>query len=319
MKKQILLFIAALIAVIQPAPAEDKVFPESDAIWNVQVTHWTGAATDIRYIYGLSGDTIINNKKYNKLYLLNDTTLHIDHNDTYVGGIREENKQVWFQIHDYDDGWGHQKRFEEYVLYDFSREEGDEFTRNNVLLFLGNYGELEVHTFDEEIVTKIIKMEETTQGKHFYVNYHPSYETFDAVWMEGIGSTNGIVWDQFIFAMSDTRSLKLACFKQGDEVIYLDNEFGGCFCERPSGDAIDFPESHSVLVFADKESASIKVVANKLQLSFELLNLQGQMLLQEKINSHPQSISYDGLPKGLYIYRITDNGKIIQTGKLIPE
>jgi hypothetical protein len=88
MKKYILLFITVLFSsnTIYSQTEDEKVFPESDAIW---VIHLYKGYESNQYIYGVSGDTIINEKKYSKLYLLNDSTLTIDAEDIYVAGIRQ--------------------------------------------------------------------------------------------------------------------------------------------------------------------------------------------------------------------------------------
>ncbi|MCC8145916.1 MAG: hypothetical protein LIO93_05645, partial [Bacteroidales bacterium] len=270
MKKILLLtvFLTLLSGSIKP---EDKVFPESDAIWNVHVRD--GGFRQC--IYGLSGDTVIDNKRYSKLYLLNDTILPAGPDDFYLGGLREENKQVWFLT------WEHNNRlspfsYEEYILYDFSKEEGDTFIRNNVLCFSNNTN-LEIADVFDEITTKVNKVEHISLGKQMHVEFSPKWgvQTNKTVWVEGIGSLNGILWDHCMFPMSvmDAET-KLACFKQGDEVIYNNNEFGSCFCDTPDV-SIDSPSVPSVLVYADATNQSLVVISGKLPLRMEIIGLDG--------------------------------------------
>jgi len=69
--KRILFLAIVWIALCYTTKAqEENVFPTNNAIWNIYIE-------GDRYIYGLKGDTIINDTLYNKLYLLNDTILKL--------------------------------------------------------------------------------------------------------------------------------------------------------------------------------------------------------------------------------------------------
>ena len=88
------------------------------------------------YTYYLEGDTIMNEKKYSKLYV-KDIQNNIDYG--YVGGIRVEGEKVYFDPTDFDKntlhmitaGMSHifegEGVFDEFCLYDFSLNEEDEF------------------------------------------------------------------------------------------------------------------------------------------------------------------------------------------------
>lgn len=52
-------------------------------------------------------------------------------------------------------------------------------------------------------------------------------------------------------------------------------------------------------------------------LRFELINNLGRVVLKQRLNDFPQTISLLKLPKGMYYYRVTKDGSQIQTGKLI--
>ncbi|MCC8145917.1 MAG: hypothetical protein LIO93_05650 [Bacteroidales bacterium] len=309
MKKILLLtvFLTLLSGSIKP---EDKVFPESDAIWNVHVRDYAFH----QYVYGLSGDTIINNKKYSKLYLLNDTILPAAPDDYYLGGLREENKQVWFLIHNHKSP---HSEISEYILYDFSKEEGDTFIRNNVLYLYGN-SFLYVAGIMDEMSTTVNKVEYTSLGRQMHVD-HPTwfFQPNEIIWVEGIGSLNGILWDYWSFPMSVSDvETKLACFKQGDEVIYNNNEYGSCFCDTPDV-SIDSPSAPSVLVYTDAPSQSLVVISGKLPLRMEIIGLDGKCVREETISRHPHIVSYRDLNYGLYLYRLWDDNRIVQTGKVM--
>ena len=64
MKKLIILIGFGLLSASIHASGQEEVFPTKDAIWNIQVNE----NKQDEYRYGLIGDTIIDNKLYNKLY-----------------------------------------------------------------------------------------------------------------------------------------------------------------------------------------------------------------------------------------------------------
>ena len=130
------------------------VFPTEDAVWIIEekITterSWanpeTGLWYDIYYTYYtyyLEGDTIMNDKKYSKLYV-KDIQNNIDYG--YVGGIRVEGEKVYFDPVDFDyetldvitGGMYHMFEeegvFNEFCLYDFSLDKGDEFITGTFL------------------------------------------------------------------------------------------------------------------------------------------------------------------------------------------
>ena len=131
-----------------------EVFPTEDAVWIIEekITterSWanpeTGLWYDIYYTYYtyyLEGDTIMNDKKYSKLYV-KDIQNNIDYG--YVGGIRVEGEKVYFDPVDFDyetldvitGGMSHMFEeegvFNEFCLYDFSLDKGDEFITGTFL------------------------------------------------------------------------------------------------------------------------------------------------------------------------------------------
>ena len=56
---------------------------------------------------------------------------------------------------------------------------------------------------------------------------------------------------------------------------------------------------------------------DEISLSFQLFDLEGRLLKEEKIHSNPRRIHFNGMPSGKYILRITSGKKIIKTFKLI--
>ncbi len=131
-----------------------EVFPTEDAVWIIEekITterSWANPETGLwydvyikNYSYYLEGDTIIYNKKYSKLYVKDiSNNLHYG----YVGGIRIEGKKVYFDPVDFDyetlynvtGGMSYifeeEGIFNEFCIYDFSLDKGDEFITGTFL------------------------------------------------------------------------------------------------------------------------------------------------------------------------------------------
>ena len=153
----LVLFTTSNISVYAQTEEDIKlpdVFPTEDAVWIIEekITterSWanpeTGLWYDIYYTYYtyyLEGDTIMNDKKYSKLYV-KDIQNNIDYG--YVGGIRVEGEKVYFDPVDFDyetlvnvtGGMSHifeeEGIFNEFCMYDFSLDKGDEFITGTFL------------------------------------------------------------------------------------------------------------------------------------------------------------------------------------------
>jgi len=319
MKTKIILLIIFSLCGIMPCASQEQesVFPTSDAIWNIQL--YTDGYYATEYKYGLFGDTIINSKQYSKLYLLNDTLLHIDENDIYIGGFRQENKKVWFLLNDY----GYYD-YEEYILYDFGKNIGETVEWTNPLVYMGAYytgGEPGVYGYyDEKIIREVLDVEESGYGRIFHLSDYFLWGTdVNSKWIEGIGSTIGLFWDFMVYPMGyNSIRYKLACMKLGDEWVYLDNgECDYCFIEQEPRN-IEVPHGETCFIFSNYLTKQIEIHTSSLMqnYTFELLNLQGQVIQTEKITSAHHFFSYAGR-QGVFLYRIVENGRVMQTGKLI--
>ena len=288
-----------------------QVFPESDAIWNIQID-------GKEYYYGLSGDTIINDTDYNKLYLLNDTTLIIDSADEYLGGFRQEEKTVWFRpsfppfypLYDYT------PYPEETVLYDFSKNTGDTIWHNVI-------PDLYYWTMKDSISASIITSIDMDEwGRKIY---HTSQylilqeEEFIPIgrydrWAEGIGSINyGLFWFLSQITVGGFPQFHLACFKQGNEVKYMDNaKCNSCFCWSSAG--ISEKNRIPLAVVYENNSIRIKGEAPVFPCDFRLFSPTGQLILEQRLQSD-EIIPFN--QKGIWLYQVQKNEEVVRTGKIM--
>ncbi|MFV0467480.1 MAG: T9SS type A sorting domain-containing protein [Dysgonomonas sp.] len=328
MKKIKLLLLTVLILSLGRmssvhSQTDVPIFPTSDAMWSIYIFGFTDT---VHYIYGLSGDTVINEKTYNKLYLLNDSLLSIDENDVYVAGIRQEGKVVFMQPA--TNSWG--RDLSEFVLYDFSKTVGDSVS------FVRPYSETFYKeptfsgTYDNYSFTYFNKLEISTDtvmeyGRRLQLGTlidGVGYGTGREAWVEGIGSLSGFFFSPVDFVM-DWRATMiggiLTCMKQGDKVKYLVPD---CTCMGDLGDSWHFysgilgETTRSASLVYDKNSRSIKVTVATQPLRLRLTTLEGKLAASWQLDGSSTSVNVSSLAAGIYIYRLSGNN-LNQTGKLI--
>jgi hypothetical protein len=300
-------------------------FPTSDAIWSVQKNSY-----DPEIYYGLTGDTIINDTTYNKLYLLNDTTLNIDENDIYIGGFRQKDQKVWFRVNVKDNFASLSSLNSHYceynnpfetLLYDFSKNSGDTIWHD--LHLVENY-----ITMQKQITLSIIlEITNTNSQRTYYLfqylnigrgnaPYIPIMNGIDT-WIEGIGSLKGLFWFLYEPPMSGGSAYRLNCFKQGNEIKYMDKNCTSCF--KYSSTNISDNKYSSISVFLNKGMLSVKGEAAVFPCQIKLFNVIGQMQLSKTIYSDKESIYLPKELENVYLYQLINkkDESIVKTGKLI--
>ena len=292
-----------------------QVFPTSDAIWSIKSDD-VEFAGEIKkggvWYYGLSGDTIIGDVSYNKLYLLNDTTLNIDSKDKYVGGFWQEEKKVWFRPSSdyfrYIEYYGNPPYTEETILYDFSKNAGDTIWHN-----------FNTWTMKDSIAMSIItsiEIDEQERKIYHIESYEHYYDDFFELdrdrWIEGIGGMHGL-WG-FLSPKPTCICPEpyLACFKQGNEVKYMDARCNSCF---PGATGI--LEKNTVPLEVIYENNSIRIQGEPFVFPCELklFSSVGQLVLRKGLQSNKEI--QVGQLKGIYLYQVQKNGEIMKTGKII--
>jgi len=308
MKAKIYLIVIFLSLGIYLNVYSQDVFPKADAIWNIQIN-------GKEYYYGLSGDTIINDMIYNKLYLLNDTTLNIGLEDVYVGAFRQEGKKVWYRHY-----FPYPQYPEETVLYDFSKNVGDTIWHNIIPNDVIYYW-----TVQDSITLSIVYDISNIGGDNIYKTIQFMRQNdgslYDMMgkndsWVEGIGSLNsGLFWFLYNPPMSGGSSYELVCFKQGNEVKYINNSRCNlCFCWSTAG----ISEKNDIPLEVIYENNRIVVKGENLVFPCELklFSSIGQLVLEKKLQSKKEEIPIN-LLKGIWLYQIQRNKEIVKTGKLM--
>jgi hypothetical protein len=182
-------------------------FPDADAVWNVILTEWQPVDSSFKF-FSITGDTTYNSLQYHKIYRFEDSTFN--NIIRYYGAYREtDDRKIYlidcdlFSITD----------SVEVVLYDFSKTVGD-----TCFVGLNGTDPFGIYYIIDHVDSLLI---ENNYRKTFHFLSHQDF------WIEGIGSSDGLLYPVtwgFGLMFWD-----LVCFKQNDEVIYLNPDYGTCF------------------------------------------------------------------------------------------
>jgi len=292
MEKIILIFIVFLSFNINTVQSQIYYpIPDTNVIWNVYNTNVSSSNVNGRWQYGIIGDTIINLKEYNKVYLLGDTSLNIN-TAGYYASIREENKIVYATDIDipsigYVD--------EEIIVYDFNLEVGDTFLVDDN--FYNYYNHAIVQYTDS-----VTLLDNTVHRRIIFGGFPENY-----FWIEGVGSGKGILFPIIPFTTDGYEPL-LSCMKYNDTALYINNNIcGKCFC---SGNIID---PNNVLECNEKYSIFPNPTTGKIVINIKniekifIYNSKGQLIN----NSDKTDIDIGTYSKGLYFIKIITNNGII--------
>ncbi|MFV0467866.1 MAG: hypothetical protein ACK5MK_02940 [Dysgonomonas sp.] len=318
MKAKFLLLVMLIMFGMQgfSEVQDDEIFPTSDAIWVIHLYYYEGG----QFIYGLQGDTIINEKIYQRLYLLNDSTLNIDSGDIYVAGIRQADKKVWVQPADKKDG----TQFEEFLMYDFSQTEDAriDFGKRPLMglyNFCPTFECVDTASLNNSVKGSIYS--DIPMGSVIYVSYDDSGSGDE--WVYGIGSLRGGLYyfpPRFLSGEGgEILGSELICMKKGNEVKYLKEGCCSCFKTQYNSVNSDEIEKNNISVIYDATSHKLDISSEEIMrfpLLFELITINGNILQKEIITEEKNSVAINQPLSGVYLYRISGSN-VNQNGKLL--
>ncbi len=302
------MFTVAKLAVSQQY--QYVPFPDSGAIWSEHYSYgeptWpdTVVKPDSYERFAENGeDTIIGGKVYKKLYMFLHDTVFNKENAVYVGGIREENKRIYFYadtpVHPYKpilDTVNH----EEILLYDFNVNVGD-------TIWSGN--------FDNNWL--VVSNIDTVQiGNSLRKRIHFQYLT--TKWIEGIGSTNGLLFATMGEPTKEgVPTNNLICFKHSDdeEILFV---YDHCF-----PDAINNVETvknnTTIKIFPNPSSKNIMFSFKDLKIEkLEIRDCTGKVYDSYNVRGkHNFLLPVSNYKPGIYFYIATDMSGTGYTGKFV--
>ena len=287
------LYLILTLCLLSKMACTQDVFPDSNAIWNVQIVNSEDYPTD-EILYGLKGDTLINDTLYNKLYVLSDTALEKNNLKDYLGGIRKENQKIWFKL----------SHLNSILLYDFSATVGDTIWHNGSLTF--SYEEN--HLFDNGNAYSIVQ--DISNNGYIYTIIRR--DGFTDNWVKGIGSSYGLFGSIVAFPLSG-ESYHLACFKHNDTVKYKDNLMcNKCFCRNLNG-LNKKNNKEFINVFPNPATNTLTVKINNLysDIRLEIIDETGRSVYHKNYLNNP--IYLNNSSKGIYFLKLTiDNEQFVK-------
>jgi hypothetical protein len=272
--------------------------PDSNAIWNVNIVSSDGIPTG-NLMYGLKGDTLINDTLYHKLFLLADTTLKNENLKEYLGGFRQDSQRVWFRPK--------YSNITEFLLYDFSGQLNDTIWHRASLYLMYNLD----HEFTGSSGFSVIQDIYEYNGFKMFVLFSQNIPSEQDEWIDGIGSIYGLFGSIIKFPLSGD-TYNLACFKQNDTVKYENNmECNRCFCGGYIGTVGEKDNTDGIAVFPNPAGNSLSIEVEKPfnSAGIEIIDEKGSVIYSKELFENPVNVS--NISKGIYFIKIKIDGEDI--------
>ena len=217
-------------------------------------------------VYKFGADTLVNDKKYSKLYY----SYNSDYDFKYTGIIvREDSNRVYFR--NFNDTT-------ELKLYDFNLNVGDTITTAGIgPCSLGIYYDYFYTIIDVDTI--II---ENTPLKRLIINDAEFDLNVPFEWIEGIGSNFGLFSR---FCCWDGMSPELFCCSQDGKIIYQSKtaqKRNACYIEMGIDDVVTF----DINIYPNPTTSNINIDIGGSPVSFALYDLSGRMFMQKYLTTN---------------------------------
>ncbi len=281
--------------------------PDSNAIWSeIYFPPWESEESITNYKYAVfNEDTIIDEKTYHKLFILNDTVLNRE-NAIYMGAIREDGtKKVYYRgdhIFLVDPLYSPEE--EEIQVYDFSVDIGD--TIRNAIFTLSEHF-LVVSDIDTIIINN------TCRKRFHFLLYGiiPHY----IKWVEGIGNMNGLLFYSGS-VWSDGTDNDLVCLFQNDTLVYHYSEYNECFYTLTN--VIETKEDYKIIIFPNPIQEIGVMFLNNSYCYLEIYSIIGKRIKTYNVEDLEEiTLKRSDFQSGLYLFKLIGNNKKTCRGKLI--
>jgi len=282
MMKKLFIFIIALNLFINSAIHAQSYHPVpvNNANWNeVFIAEQPHIITPYKNV--AHNDTIIQNKKYGKFYLLNtaDTCIHNPPSGKYYAAVRNDtsSKKVYVIFKD---------SLKASLLYDFSKNVGDT-----------------IHYYYHKscwttlVVTKI----DYVQNQGINRKLFSISGWGEDKWIEGIGCTEGFFYPKYALPTCFCHWI-LGCVYNNDTLLYQNPEFTG-ECSL-TGINEDINSENNLIIkpnpAQNKISISVKNGNVKIE-NIQIYSLFGKVLIQKENFSSGYEVDISQLPQGVYL------------------
>lgn len=292
MKRIILLACFSILLSYYPNAQDYTPFPTSNAEWKTFHYSFFGGSFTRRVV--MSGDTMINNKTYQKIFR-NDPYSQVPEDSLfYFRALREEDKKIYFV----DIG-----TVEEFLFYDFTKSVGD-----SVTIFSPNGASSPFAITSRIDAIDTIQLVDGNYRKRYFFEY------FDEYWIEGIGST----LEPFrpLDLISDN-TFTLECFSNNDQLLYSSTSsscdgFVNVSIPKNKNKITVFPNPFKdyLTVINDSENSKIKNIS--------IIDFLGRAFFEvENIYEKEMELSLKNIPVGIYYLKINFENNTFLVEKII--
>ena len=291
MKTKFIFLTSFILFVMQIKGQEYIPLVQENRIWSTLLVTYIDVGNSIpdsSYLTKYNkfeGDTTIGDFQYLKVYETENENMT---DWTLKGCIREDtDKKVWYK----------QLELDEHLFYNFNAQVGETFETDWYILTIDSIKYIETNG--------ILR-------KHIYLgdNIPGLYE----VWIEGIGSTCGILYSGYIFTVGG--SSHFLCMHENEQLILQNTYYNECWLISEMGDYEE--KIPDVKVFMDYNRGIIIENNEHFEITFEIFNILGQQIVNKEVESECISYINNNLLKNcIYIYQIYTPAYKIKTQKFI--
>lgn len=292
-------FLSILLAIIFLSVKGQTYhpFPTHDALWCEFYNDEYTNSYNVYHYFALkqeNNDTLINGNIYHKLYHSFDT---IFTEDKLCGGLREENKRIYFYALDSITISGEitspSKKKEE-ILFDFSLQPGDTITTDSFRIIFSD--SLKLYRIDSILVGNEYRRE------YIFGWIKENYELLNCNWIEGIGNKEGLLFPVGGFCGCNV-SNQLICFREQNEFLFHSNQNMDCFRKSSIIEA-KLKSKSKISVYPNPIISEAIIDFNNLSIDYlTVTNAYGSIVRSYKINGNSNFIfKKEDLSSGIYFF-----------------
>ncbi|MFH2142905.1 MAG: T9SS type A sorting domain-containing protein [Bacteroidota bacterium] len=230
-------------------------------------------------------DTIIGLYNYKKVYTAEDTISGW----TNIGFMREDSLGKVFYINDWD------TIMNEELLYNFGLNVGD-----STQLFTGCSGNAVVLEIDSIFIFDRFH-------KRIIMDFEDAYTNTNEYWIEGIGSTYGLMWPNYSCVGGMPY---LLCYYENDTLKYENPDYNNCIV--PTGISEENLNGINKIFISPNPTGNIitfKCHEINANVNLEIFDSFGRTVVSRKfIYTDRNEVDISNLSDGIYLFRLTNSG-----------
>ena len=301
MKKALLIQTLTTFIFIGLMSQEYVPFPTENASWHIALRNGCFSDDTVMVRYHLHGDTTINGVLYNTLFLEEGDTLNPQ--TTIVGGLREENKKIYYQGKDFLSFY----QLDDILLYDFTKQTGDTI----------------VHSEYAPFRTVILDIDSVFVGHKYRKRYKVDNNLFfhnpDYI-IEGIGSVkNGLLGHVTAILECNDHYWEHVCYHENEKLLYLNPSYDNCYPDNfyTSMSNIAFKTKFEIYPNPFIDEITIINHSNQSRLCVKGIDVNGRIIFYEPIDRQVNEIDLDSKP-GIYnLFIVNSHGDVLYTKRMI--